>query len=280
MFFFTRHELEQYLVEDMPYHDLSAEAIDASGTARIDYVTREPGVACGAEEVRQLADTLGLVTQRAVPSASPIETGQTLFSATGETQAVFALWKVGQNLLDRGSGIATAARRWRNTLDEAGFDLPVLITRKTMPGAKKLLTKAAVAGGAVPHRLGLSETLLFFDQHVEVAGGEHAFLQRLPHIRRRHVEKKIIVETADVEFAGAVLGAGADGIQFDKVPADELTSCVDVLRAGFDHPVLLAAGGVSLRNCVQYAAAGVDGLVTSAVYQAPPLDIGVRIIRT
>lgn len=31
----------------------------------------------------------------------------------------------------------------------------VLTTRKSMPGVKSLLTKAVLAGGAFPHRLGL-----------------------------------------------------------------------------------------------------------------------------
>lgn len=47
----------------------------------------------------------------------------------------------------------------------------VLTTRKSMPGAKDLLTCAVMAGGAFPHRLGLSETVLVFEQHLAFFGG-------------------------------------------------------------------------------------------------------------
>lgn len=261
----------------MPYHDLSAEAIGVSGASRIDYVTRKPGVVCGAEEVRRLAELLGIAVESAVKSGSRIEAGETLLSATGESEAIFALWKVGQNLLDRSSGIASAARAWRDRLDGAGFDIPILVTRKILPGAKKLMTKAALLGGAVSHRLGVSETILFFDQHVAAAGGEQSFLERLPRIKCEHIEKKILVETADPAFIEAVLQVGADGIQFDKLSAAQVAEQTRTVRDRFDGVFLLAAGGISFDNCVDYAETGVDGLVTSAVYQAPPLDIGVRI---
>ena len=35
-------------------------------------------------------------------------------------------------------------------------------------GAKDLLTLAVMAGGAYPHRLGLSETVLIFERYVEI----------------------------------------------------------------------------------------------------------------
>lgn len=279
MFYFTHHELDLFLTEDVPYHDMTTEALAVDARASIAYFTRQPGVVCGTEEVRRLAEGLGIAVGHALLSGSPVEAGQELLEATGGAGAVFTLWKVGQNILDRASGIASEARAWRERLDDAGFGIPVLITRKTMPGAKKLMTKAAMAGGAVPHRLGTSETLLFFDQHVALAGGRAAFLERLPHIRRQHIEKKIIVETGDEAFAAAALRAGADGIQFDKLPVEALAGQVRALRQEVEDAVLLAAGGITQENCARYAAAGIDGVVTSAVYQAAPLDVGVRIYR-
>lgn len=275
----THHELENLLTEDVPYHDLSTEAIGASGTSTITYFTRDPGVVCGTEEVARLASLLDLRVTESIRSGERVEPGGPLLSGEGDTEAIFELWKVGQNILDRCSGIATAARNWRDRLDEAGYDLPVLVTRKVFPGAKKLMTKAAIAGGLVPHRLGVSETILFFDQHIDAAGGRQGFLAVLPKVKRTHIEKKIIVETSEPGFAEEVLAAGADGIQFEKLPPADVASCVAGLRSRFPDAVLIVAGGVTLDNCVDYAAAGVDGLVTSAVYQARPLDIGVRISR-
>ena len=65
----------------------------------------------------------------------------------------------------------------------------MLTTRKSMPGAKDLMTEAVMAGGAFPHRLGLSETVLVFDHHLTFFGGFEAFVEQLPAIKGRCVEK-------------------------------------------------------------------------------------------
>ena len=73
----------------------------------------------------------------------------------------------------------------------------------------------------MPHRLGLSETILVFAQHVEFLGGFDALLEKLSDIRQRCAEKKVFVE-ADAEQALELAKRGIDGIQFDKLDVDEL----------------------------------------------------------
>ncbi|MFR0868484.1 MAG: hypothetical protein ACLSGS_05420 [Adlercreutzia sp.] len=63
--------------------------------------------------------------------------------------------------------------------------------RASMPGAKDLMTEAVMAGGAFPHRLGLSETVLVFDHHLTFFGGFEAFVEQLPDIKGRCVEKAV-----------------------------------------------------------------------------------------
>ncbi|MGI5951956.1 MAG: ModD protein [Brooklawnia sp.] len=277
VFHFTRAEFEQFLTEDVPYYDLTTAAIGASGSARIGFRSREDGVVCGTEEVRGLFEILGMETESALKSGEQIEPGQELLVGAGATDAVFAVWKVGQNILDRASGIATAAARWTTKIRAAGLTCPVLTTRKSFPGTRKLATKACVVGGAVPHRLGTSETLLFFAQHIALAGGMTAFIDRIPQIKTTHCEKKLIVECQEIDRAPLLLAAGADGIQFDKLPASLLTQLVRELRPQYPERILLAAGGVTEDNLLAYAESGVDGIVTTALYNARPLDIGVTI---
>ena len=154
----------------------------------------------------------------------------------------------------------------------------VLTTRKSQPGAKDLLTSAVMAGGAFPHRLGLSETVLVFDHHLTFFGGFDAFVEQLPAIKARCIEKKLFVE-ADAARARVLAAAGVDGIQFDKVPVDELGPLVAELRAIDPHVTLVAAGGINPGNAAAYAATGVDGLATTAPFAAKPLDMSVRMRR-
>jgi molybdenum transport protein len=145
-----------------------------------------------------------------------------------------------------------------------------------MPGCKDLLVEAVMVGGAFPHRLGLSETVLVFDHHMKFLGGFDEFVKRIPVFRSRCIEKKLFVE-ASAEQALTLAAAGVDGIQFDKVPVDELTGLVAELRAVNPHVTLIAAGGINPQNAATYAATGVDGLATTAPFSAKPLDMSVHM---
>jgi molybdenum transport protein len=71
--------------------------------------------------------------------------------------------------------------------------------------------------------------------------------------------------------------AGADAVQFDKVPPDQLTPWCAELKARFPGLIVLSAGGVGPKNVQDYARTGVDGIVLSSVFHAKPADLGVTI---
>jgi len=156
-------------------------------------------------------------------------------------------------------------------------NMMVLTTRKNFPGAKKLSINAILAGGAMPHRLGLSETVLIFEQHVSMIGGYAELKKMLPAMKKQCPEKKILIETNEPELAEEFLSLGADGIQFDKMNAKDINHTATSIRRHYPQSILLAAGGIHPGNAVEYANTGVDGLVTTSLYTASPLDIGVKI---
>jgi molybdenum transport protein len=165
-------------------------------------------------------------------------------------------------------------------VDEARKSNPhisILTTRKGFPGTKKLAVKATIAGGAIPHRLGISETILIFKQHMNFIGGREGLLKKLPGLRGECCEKKIIVEAETYDEARQFCAAGADGIQFDKLSPEALTEAAAKLRGEFPGVTLLAAGGITPENVGAYAKSGINGIVTTSLFTAPPADIGVRI---
>ena len=108
-------------------------------------------------------------------------------------------------------------------------------------------------------------------------GGFDAFLEALPSLRSRCIEKKMFVE-ADADQARALAKVGVDGIQFDKIPASELGALVQEIRSIDPRCTLIAAGGINEKNAAAYAASGVDGLVTTSPFSAAPLDMSARIL--
>ncbi|MGP1683706.1 MAG: ModD protein, partial [Giesbergeria sp.] len=80
-----------------------------------------------------------------------------------------------------------------------------------------------------------------------------------------------------LDDAFAAINAGADVLQFDKVAPEQLRAWCPQLRERSPNLGLLAAGGVNGQNAADYAATGVDALVTSCLHHAPPADVGVRV---
>lgn len=270
--------LERLIAEDVPYFDLTTHALgigEAAGS--IEYYTREACVLCASEEASRIMAKLGLEVDWAAPSGTRLAAGEAFLRAHGRAEDLHAAWKVCLNLVDHCSAVATKTDAMVERARMVSPSCELLTTRKSFPGIKDLLTKAVLVGGATPHRLGLSETVLVFDHHRAFMGGLEGFLEELPAIRRRCVEKKIFVE-AGVDEALVLAKAGVDGIQFDKVDPERLALAVREIRGSAPGVALVAAGGIGPQNVAEYAATGVDGLVTTAPFSAKPLDMSVRML--
>lgn len=118
-------------------------------------------------------------------------------------------------------------------------------------------------------------------QHLAFFGGFSRFVEELPRIKARCVEKKLFVE-ADAKRAitlarASAGGHGVDGIQLDKVPVSELAELVRRIRDIDPRITIIAAGGINPQNAGAYVACGVDGLATTAPFTAKPVDMSVRM---
>ncbi|XOF34634.1 MAG: hypothetical protein ACL93V_04915 [Candidatus Electrothrix sp. YB6] len=156
-------------------------------------------------------------------------------------------------------------------------NIPLLVTRKHQPGLKKPLLKAVLAGGAIPHRLGLSETILIFENHLNLLGGREALPGLLAGMKAAACEQKITVECDDLEQAVQAAEAGTDVVQFDKVPPEQLSGWCAELKVRFPGLIVLSAGGVGPKNVQDYARTGVDGILLSSVFHVKIADLFVII---
>ena len=269
--------IDGFIAEDVPYVDLTCAVLGIGDEpGEMEYFTREECVLAGAAVASRIMGKLGCRVVDSRCDGERVRAGESFFRAQGGAVDLHAAWKVCLNVFDHLSAVATKTRAMVDAAHAENSHCEVLTTRKSMPGAKDLLTQAVMAGGAFPHRLGLSETVLVFDHHLTFFGGFDAFVEQLPAIKARCIEKKLFVE-ADAEHARALARAGVDGIQLDKVPVDQLERLVRELRGIDPRVTLVAAGGIDPGNAAAYAATGVDGLATTAPFSAKPLDMSVRM---
>ncbi len=279
---FSNARIDAFIEEDVPYIDLTCEVLGVHNQpGEMEYFTRESCVLAGTDIARRIMRNLGCEVLASSEDGQLVSAGQTFFTVRGAAADLHAAWKVCLNVFDHLSAVATKTRSMVDAVHAVNPECEVLTTRKSMPGAKDLLTCAVMAGGAFPHRLGLSENVLVFEQHLAFFGGFNRFVEEMPRIKARCVEKKLFVE-ADAQRALALArassdGHGVDGIQLDKVPVSELAELVRRIREIDPRITIIAAGGINPQNAGAYAACGVDGLATTAPFTAKPVDMSVRM---
>lgn len=277
MQYFSDARIDYFITEDLPYIDLTCEVLGISSElGEMEYFTREDCVLAGIEVVRRMMSKLGCEVVSARSDGDRIAAGESFMVVRGGAENLHAAWKACLNVFDHLSAVATKTRSMVDAAHSSNPRCEVLTTRKSMNGVKDLLTYAVVIGGAYPHRLGLSETVLVFEHHYKFMGGFEALVERIPDIKARCVEKKLFVE-ADAEHALVLAGTEVDGIQLDKVPVDDLASLVESIRALNPRVALIATGGINPGNAAAYAATGVDGMASTAPFSAKPLDMSVKI---
>ncbi|RTL48699.1 MAG: ModD protein [Bradyrhizobiaceae bacterium] len=277
----SRAELERLLKDDVPYGDLTTEALGISATAGVmHFSARMPMVLAMAEDAAAIIALAGCEVELFAASGAVLESGAPILEARGPAAGLLSSWKVAQTLIEIWSGVASETRAIVDAARAVAPHVPVACTRKNVPGTKCFAVAAVRAGGAVMHRLGLSETVLVFPEHRAFLG-EQPLSQAVERLRRAAPEKKLVIEVKTAEAALAAAVAGFDVIQAEKFSPAEIAALVKHLASTAytqARPIVAAAGGVNASNAAAYAEAGADILVTSSPYLAKPRDVQVRIV--
>jgi molybdenum transport protein len=279
--FLSNDAIARLIEEDVPYLDLTTFGLGINQQpGLLEFHTRHPTVICATEEAVQVIETCGAEVQTAVASGTVLDAQELILSATGTAEALHIAWRVVLNLMEYTSGIATRTADFVKSARAANPNVSVVTTRKAFPGTRSLMMKAVIAGGALPHRLGLSESILIFKQHLVYLGGMKGLIERLPSLKQTFQEKKIAVEVDIIDDAWISADAGVDMIQLDKVSLDTLKEFVPEFKQRYPAIKLAAAGGITPDNVQIYAATGIDLLVTSALYFGKPADIATKMVVT
>ena len=277
-FHISRHFIDELLEEDCPYMDLTVEALG---------IGRKPGrlachpkaacVVAGVEVAARLLEASGCRVACEAASGDRLEAGRVFLRAEGTAGAIHRSLKIAQNVMEYSSGIATRVAGMLDSARRVNPHVHLAVTRKHFPGTKRLSLAAAQAGGAIAHRLGLSDSLLVFDQHRVFTGGLEGFADRVAEYRRAFPEHRLGAEVANPEEAFLLARAGVDSIQCERFSCAELEETVRGVKAVNADIQVLAAGGVTGENAAAVAATGVDVLVTTWAYFGKPADIQMLV---
>ncbi len=278
MIYFTDAEIDQLIHEDLPYYDLTSLSIKlGSKVANISFTTTDETVICGTEEVLKIFEKFNIAPTLISVSGEQIESGIKFLEAEGLAKNIQSVWRTAANLIEFASGIATRTKQMIDKAHEVAPEINILTTRRTVPFTRKIAIKAVRAGGGQIHRLGLSDSILIFDKHVNFLGGLEAVIHKLHEIKKRSEGRSICIEARNEHDAILIAKTDVDSIQLNKMSTKEIKKLVPELRKVNSSLRIAAAGNIGLENVKEFADTGVDVLVTSYPYFGEPAEFLVKI---
>jgi nicotinate-nucleotide pyrophosphorylase (carboxylating) len=255
--------------------DITSTATIPEGTrARAIIVARQAGTIAGLALVESVFHTLSpqMEISAQVRDGAQVAANTALMTVTGDARAILGGERTALNFLGHLSGIAGATAEFVRRVGNR--KTRVTCTRKTTPGLRTLEKYAVRCGGGFNHRFGLDDAVLIKDNHIAVAGGIAAALERAKAVAGHLV--KIEIEVDSLDQLRDVLDSGlADVALLDNMDAATLKKAVDMVAGRL---VLEASGGITLDNVAVIAATGVDYVSSGAItHSAPNLDVALDI---
>ena len=268
-------EILDYINEDLPYFDLTTSLQDIDKKASLEIYSRDEICVSCVDVAASIARLLGCESEIFVKNSQICKAGDVIIKIYGSYEDVHKAWKLAQVALEYASAIATYTNKMSKAAKSVNEKCEVLATRKSFPFAKKFCVKAVLEGGGGMHRLGLSDSVLFFKNHIKAYASFDEFISHLPEFKAKMVERKICVEAENLDEASKLLKAKCDVVQCDKFSPELIKNVLALRDENSPNTMILAAGGVNLSNAKDYANA--DAIVTSAMYSKGVADISARL---
>jgi nicotinate-nucleotide pyrophosphorylase (carboxylating) len=232
---------------------------------------RKAGVIAGLQPARiacALVDPQ-IIFHARLEDGAKIEGGAVVATLSGPAASVLTAERTVLNFLTHLSGVATLTAAYVEAV--AGTNARIAGTRKTLPGLRALQKEALVAGGAWPHRFGLSDAILIKDNHIAAAGSVSAALARARDIAG-HM-RVIEIEVDSLAQLDEALPFAPHAVLLDNFTLADLAEAV---RRAKGKTILEASGGVTLETVRAIAETGVDVISVGALtHSAPALDLGL-----
>jgi nicotinate-nucleotide pyrophosphorylase (carboxylating) len=252
--------------------DITTDAIvPADALMETALIARQAGVVAGLDfalsAFRLIDPAIDVIIDR--PDGTRLAPGDRIAVIKGPARGILTGERTALNFLCHLSGIASATRGIVDAI--AGTRAQVCCTRKTMPGLRAAQKYAIRVGGGSNHRFGLDDAVLIKDNHVAIAGGVRAAVERA----RAHVGHmiKIELEVDTLVQLEEALRLGVDAVLLDNMGPETLHVAVAMVDG---RAITEASGRIRPDTAPAIAASGVDLLsVGWLTHSATVLDVGL-----
>jgi len=261
--------------EDIESGDITTNALVPEASMAVAEMTaKADGVISGIEIARKVFEQIdkNILWTPFVKEGDRVKKGDKIVRIEGSFRALLTAERTALNILQRMSGIATAASLYVKELEGTGTNL--LDTRKTAPGMRILDKMAVKAGGGTNHRMGLYDMALIKDNHIKVAGGiPNAVMQVRKSIKPGI---SIEVEVTNLDETQQAIDSGSDIIMLDNMNTAQMAQAVKLING---RAKTEASGNMTLSKLKEVASAGVNFISVGALtHSVTALDISMNIV--
>jgi nicotinate-nucleotide pyrophosphorylase (carboxylating) len=276
---YLRQFVQSALAEDMGDGDHSTLAsipAHAQNAARL--LIKDEGILAGVELARfifRYADPT-LELQFNLQDGATVKQGDVAFTVSGSSRSILTMERLVLNCMQRMSAIATKTQHFVSLIEGTGAQL--LDTRKTTPNFRLLEKWAVLIGGGKNHRIGLYDMIMLKDNHVDVAGGISAAINRTKeYLRAIGKNLPVEIETRNLsEVREVVETGGVDIIMLDNMDLSTLREAVKLINRKYKTE---ASGGVTEETIRSIAECGVDYISVGALTHAvKSLDLSLKAV--
>lgn len=257
---------------------------DHSSMASIPYEARDSskllvkdsGILAGVELARHIFHFVDRTVEVKIHfnDGDSVKPGDIAFTVTGSSRTILTLERLVLNCMQRMSAIATKTHRFVALV--SGTKASILDTRKTTPNFRLLEKWAVLIGGGKNHRLGLFDMIMLKDNHIDMAGGISAAINRTKdYLRATGRKLPIVIETRNLSEVRQVLETkGVDIIMLDNMSLADMREAVSMIGGEFKTE---ASGGVTEDTIREIAGCGVDFIsVGELTHTVKSLDLSLK----
>ena len=273
----VRELIARALAEDVGPGDATTLAlVDAESAASARIVARHELILAGvrvAGEVFRLADP-ALKVECLAADGEAVGAGAAVLRVAGPARALLAAERTALNLLQRMTGIATAAECLVRIVTDYGTQ--ILDTRKTVPGLRRLDKYAVKCGGGTNHRVGLHDAILIKDNHLAFWRKKNrgTLAEAVQTARRAYPRLKIEIEVDTLAQLREALPGKPDWVLLDNMSPETVAEAVAICEGVCKTE---ASGGISKDNVREYARAGVTAISIGALtHSARAADLSLE----
>lgn len=265
--------IKMSLDEDLCGGDVTTDPIFTNEQTTAKLICKEAGILAGAdvfETTFKLVDD-SLQIKWLKTDGEKIKDQDLIAVITGTTKSILHAERVGLNLMQRMSGVATLTSKYVEKVKSDNCN--IYDTRKTTPLLREFEKEAVVLGGGNNHRYNLGDQVLIKDNHIAAAG---SIKKAVELTKNANPNLQIEVECETISQVKEALATKAvDIIMLDNMDNQMMEEAVSIIN---NEAIVEASGNMTLDRIGKVSMTGVDRIsVGNLTHSYTSLDISLKI---